>query len=583
MKKGKYKDSWYYIKRSYDYFRPYIIHIVISVIAMGIVALCTAYSAYLVQPALDRIFIEKDIHALKTIPLLVIAVFGIKGFFRVVQSYQMQYCAMKVLERLRNDLYEKIVRLPMVFFEETRVGMLMSRIINDVNLIRESIPEIVSLIKEFFTVIGLIFVAFYRNAYLATWAIVILPVALYPIIFFGRKLRKLGRKNQEKISDISNILQEIFSGIKLVKAFTNEKREIEKFKKQNHKLITIALRSVFYNSLSSPVMEFIGSLGIGLVIWYGGKEVIAGHSTPGTFFSFLTAVIMLYEPVKRLNKSNMVLQRAIAGAERVFEVLDSKELNVEIGGDIELQPPFKGLQFDNVYFKYSSNNEWALQEINLNVRPGEKIAIVGPSGAGKTTLISLIPRFYDPIKGTIKINGKDIKEYTLHSLRRFIGIVSQETILFNMSIKENISYGIENVTEQDVVNVAKIAYAHDFIMNLPQGYDTVVGERGVKLSGGQKQRITIARALLKNPPLLILDEATSSLDTEAERIVQSALDNLMKNRTTIIIAHRLSTILSSDRIVVMEKGKIVDIGSHKVLLERCNIYRKLYNLQFRDN
>lgn len=583
MKKPQYKSSWYYIKRSYDYFKPYIIHIIISFIAMGIVALCTAYAAYLVQPALDKIFIEKNVHALKTIPLLVIAVFGVKGLFRVIQSYQMQYCAMKVLERLRNDLYAKIVRLPMVFFEENRVGMLMSRIINDVNLIREGIPEIVNLVKEFFTVIGLIFVAFYRNAFLATWAIVILPIALYPIVYFGRKLRKLGRRNQEKISDISNILQEIFSGIKLVKAFTTEKKEIEKFNVQNSHLIKIALRSVFYNSLSSPVMEFIGSLGIGLVIWYGGKEVIAGHSTPGTFFSFLTAVIMLYEPVKRLNKSNMVLQRAIAGAERVFEVLDSKELDVETEGTLVLSPPFKELRFDGVYFKYSSNNEWALENIKLNVRPGEKLAIVGPSGAGKTTLISLIPRFYDAIKGKIIVNGHDVRDYTLHSLRRFIGIVSQETILFNMSIRENISYGIENVSDEDIIHVAKIAHAHDFITNLPNGYDTVVGERGVKLSGGQKQRITIARALLKNPPLLILDEATSSLDTQSERIVQSALDNLMENRTTIIIAHRLSTILSSDRIVVMEKGKIVDIGSHKVLLERCELYRKLYELQFKEN
>ncbi len=582
MQKIKYKSSWYYLKRSYDYFRPYIFNVIISVIAMGIVALCTSYSAYLVQPALDRIFIEKNIHALKTIPPLIIAVFGVKGFFRVIQSYQMQYCAMKVLEKLRNDLYAKIVRLPMVFFEENRVGMLMSRIINDVNLIRQSIPEIVNLIKEIFTVIGLIFVAFYRNAFLATWAIVILPIAFYPIVYFGRKLRKLGRRNQEKISDISNILQEIFSGIKLVKAFTTEKKEIEKFNTQNRKLIKIALRSIFYNSLSSPVMEFIGSLGVGLVIWYGGKEVIAGHSTPGTFFSFLTAVFMLYEPIKRLNKSNMVIQRAIAGAERVFEVLDSRELDVETEGKVVLKPPFKELRFENVFFKYSTTNDWALENINLNVRAGEKLAIVGPSGAGKTTLITLIPRFYDVTKGKVVINGHDVRDYTLYSLRRFIGIVSQETILFNMSVRDNITYGIEDVSDEDVIEVAKMAHAHEFITNLPDGYDTIVGERGVKLSGGQKQRITIARALLKNPPLLILDEATSSLDTESEKIVQSALDNLMKNRTTIIIAHRLSTVLSSDRIVVMEKGKIIDIGPHKVLLTRCDLYKKLYELQFRE-
>ncbi len=584
MKDRDFRSGWFYFKRTLKYFKPYTIRIFFSIISMMIVAGCTAYAAYLVQPALDKIFIQKDVHALKTIPILVIIVFAVKGFFRVVQSYEMQYCAMKVLETLRNDLYERIIRLPMVFFEENRVGMLMSRIINDVNLLRNSVPEIINLIKEFFTVIGLTFVAFYRDPYLATWAIVIFPVAVYPIVYFGRKLRKLGRKNQEKIADISNILQEIFSGIKVVKAFAMEKKETKEFMVQNRKLIKIALKSIFYNALSSPVMEFIGSLGIGLVIWYGGSQVIAGHSTPGTFFSFLTAVMMLYDPIKRLNKSNMVLQRAIAGAERVFEVLDSKEVSIEDQGSVELRPPIKELKFIDVWFKYQNTpEEWALREINLNIRPGEKLAIVGPSGAGKTSLINLIPRFYDPLKGEIILNSHNLKEYTLTSLRRFIGIVSQETILFNASIKDNITYGILDVDEEKVVEVAKIAYAHDFISGLPDGYDTIVGERGVRLSGGEKQRITIARALLKNPPLLILDEATSALDTESERIVQNALDNLMKNRTSIIIAHRLSTILSADRIAVMDKGQIIDVGPHKEILKRCKLYEKLYRMQFKDN
>jgi subfamily B ATP-binding cassette protein MsbA len=579
----KYNSTWYYIKRSSAYFKPYLFRLLISVFSMIVVAGCTAFAAYLVQPALDKIFIEKNQQALKTIPILVIAVFAIKGVFRVIQTYEMEYCAMKVLETLRNQLCSKILRLPISFFEENRVGMLMSRIINDVNLIKNSVPQIVSLIKELFTIVGLTFVAFYRDPYLATWALVVLPLAVYPIVYFGRKLRKLGRKNQEKIADISNILQEIFSGIKVVKAFAMEKKETDDFKIQNRKLIKIALKSIFYNSLSSPVMEFIGSLGIGLVIWYGGTQVIAGHSTPGTFFSFLTAVMMLYEPIKRLNKSNMVLQRAIAGAERVFEVLDSKEISVEDEGKIELKPPFKKLKFIDVFFKYPNSSEFALKNINLEINPGEKLAIVGPSGAGKTTLINLIPRFYDPLKGKIILNDRTLEDYTLSSLRRFIGIVSQETILFNASIKDNITYGIYDVDENEIIRVAKIAYAHEFISSLPNGYDTIVGERGVRLSGGEKQRITIARALLKNPPLLILDEATSALDTESERIVQNALDNLMKNRTSIIIAHRLSTILSADRIVVMNKGEIIDIGPHRDLLNRCGLYQKLYEMQFKDD
>ena len=580
MEKEQLNTSWYYLKRASRYFRPYTKRIIFSILSMAIVAASTAAAAFLVQPALDQIFINKDKQALMTIPFLVVLVFAVKGFFRVMQTYQMQYCALKVLEELRNELFAKMVRLPMTFFEQSRVGMLMSRIINDVNLIRNSIPEIIMLFRHVITMVALMFVAFYRDAYLATLAIFILPLALFPVIYFGKKLRKLARRNQAKIADISTLLQEIFSGIRVVKAFAMEKSEAGTFRGHNFKLVRIAIKGMLYNAVSSPVMEFIGAIGMGVVIWYGGAQVIAGNSTPGTFFSFLTALMMLYEPFKQISKSNLTLQKALAGAERVFEILDSDEIREEEDGSLDLTPPFQGLHFDQVSLTYPGNSEQALQDINLEVKPGERIAVVGPSGAGKSSLVHLIPRFYQPQSGRIILNERPLSDYTLKSLRRFIGIVSQETILFNTSIRDNITYGLDQVTGDRVDEVCRVAYASDFIARLPRGLETVIGERGLKLSGGEKQRLTIARALLKDPPLLILDEATSALDTESERIVQKALENLMQERTSIVIAHRLSTILSADRIVVMNKGRIQDIGSHAELLDRCPLYQKLYTMQF---
>jgi subfamily B ATP-binding cassette protein MsbA len=494
----------------------------------------------------------------------------------------MRFCALKVLESLRNDLYAKIIRLPIEFYDRNRVGFLMSRIINDVDLIRNSIPELIMIVRHALTMIALLFVVFYRDAYLATWAIIILPLALFPLVYLGKKLRKLARKNQKKIADISSILQEIFSCIRVIKAFATEKGETKRFFEQNAKLVKIALKGAFYDATSSPLMEFIGSLGIGLVIWYGGSQVIAGNSTPGTFFSFMTALLMLYEPFKKISKSNLAIQRALAGAERVFEILDSEQITEERGGDRAFPEKFQELGFENTTFYYPHCQEAALKQINLTVHAGEKLAIVGPSGSGKSTLVNLIPRFFLPQEGKILLNGLDLNEYSLSSLRRSIGMVSQEAFLFNTSIRENIAYGLTDVEQNQLEKVCQAAYAHDFITALPQGYETVIGERGTKLSGGQKQRLTIGRALLKDPPLLILDEATSALDTEAERIVQKALENLMQDRTSIVIAHRLSTVLSADRIVVMEQGRIVDIGTHEQLLHYCSLYKKLYDMQFQE-
>ncbi len=576
-------DSWPLIKRCLGYFWPYKIFIAASFVSLAIVSASTAAAAFLVKPALDEIFIAQDERALVVIPfLLFLAVMGM-SLFQFLQNYLMNYCGLKVLQQLRNEIYFKFTSLPVIFFDHNRVGMLMSRIVNDVNLLKSSLPHFIDLIKDFLTMLGLLVVIFYQDAQLALISLVIYPLAIYPFIRFSNKIRKLGRKNQLRISHITGFLQETLSGIKVIKAFSAEPRENRNFAHENKRLVENALKQLKYNSLATPVMEVLGALGMGLIIWYGGSKVIAGETTPGTFFSFLTALFMLYKPIKKLNKTNMAIQKALAGAERVFQVLDSREIREEKGGNIELKPPLESLRLEGVTFQYPGSENPALDKVSLSIEQGQKVAIVGPSGAGKTTLINILPRFYVQQQGEVFINGRSTGEYTLSSLRRFMGIVAQDNFLFNASVRDNIAYGLENVDEEHVVAAARAAFAHEFIMNLSQGYDTVLGERGVRLSGGQKQRITIARALLKNPPLLILDEATSALDTESERIVQQALENLMRERTSIVIAHRLSTILSSDRIMVMDKGRVLSEGNHEQLLEQCSLYKKLYEMQFKDN
>lgn len=565
-----------------EYFLPFKLHIVAAFAALGVVALSTAGAAYLVQPALDEIFIKKDEAALMYIPLLLIGVFVAKGVGLFIQKFLMSYCGIKVLERLRYELFAKIICLPLDFFGETRVGMLMSRIINDVNLISSSLPELIRMAQHVLTMIGLTGLIIYRDPKLAFWACLVFPLAVYPVVYFGRKLRKNGRKMQAKVADVSSHLQESFNGLRVIKAFATEELERAKFRDTVAKLVRIGIKGKVYNLLSSPIMELIGAVGAGLVIWYGGREVIAGNRTPGEFFSFMTAMVMLYDPFKSISQANNTLQQALAGAERVFEILDASDLKEESGGTAEYTPPFESLSFEDVTFAYPGVKEPALRSINLDIKAGERVAFVGQSGSGKTTLAHLIPRFHDCQQGVIRLNGHPVSEYSLVSLRTNIGIVSQDPFLFNLSVRDNIAYGQAVADQAKVEDAARAAYAHDFINELPQGYDTVVGEKGVKLSGGQKQRLTIARAIMKNPSLLILDEATSALDTESERIVQDALENLMQGRTSLIIAHRLSTIISADRIVVMRKGEILDIGHHSQLIERCPAYQNLYKLQFNE-
>ncbi|MCT4534864.1 ABC transporter transmembrane domain-containing protein [Halodesulfovibrio sp.] len=576
------KNSAKLLKRTLRYFVPYKLSILISLIAMAVVAATTGASAYLIKPALDDIFINKNSDYLLLIPFAYFILVLAKGAGRYSQNYFMTYCGLKVLEKLRNELFDKIICLPLKFYEEQQVGMLMSRVVNDVAEIRGSLPAVIKGIRQFLTMIGLLFVVFYQDSYLATWAVLVLPLALFPFIHFGRKLRKLGKKNQVLISAMTIFLQEKFSGIRVVKAFANEEGEKAGFRVENSRIARLALKQTIVGQMSSPIMELIGALGIGLVIWYGGSQVIAGEQTAGTFFSFVAALIMLYDPVKELTSANNSLQKALAGAERVFEILDSPDIVVEQDGTQQIDGVHE-VAFEDVTFSYDETGQPALKDINITIKEGEKVAIVGPSGAGKTTFVNLVPRFYEQQQGRILINGVDSRSLTLKSLRKNVAIVSQDAFLFDTSIADNIAYSSENSSREAIEEAAKAAFAHDFITEFPDGYDTVVGERGVRLSGGQKQRLTIARALLKNAPLLILDEATSALDSESEKVVQKALENLMKDRTSLVIAHRLSTIISADRILVMKNGEVVDEGTHESLLANSMLYQRLYTLQFESH
>ena len=572
--------------RVFRYFLPYKWAMLVALLASGLVSATTAGTAWLIKPALDDIFIRQDATALVYVPLAFIALTALKGFGRYAQNWCMNYSALRVLETMRQELFQKIVTLPLHFYEASQVGSLMSRVINDVGMIRQSLPSFVQIVRQIITMGGLLFVVFQQNFELACWALVVLPVAGFPFAMFSRALRRYGRKNAEVTAGISSMLQELLSGIRVIKAFATEKEETARFNVENARIVKINFRQSCISELSSPVMELIGSLGIGLVIWYGGREVIQGSMTPGTFFSFMAALVMLYDPVKALNGANMNVQNALAGAERVFAILDDPALKTEKGGETLLAEPFRELTFTDVTLAYGEDGPPALRDITLSVKAGERVALVGPSGAGKTTLANLIPRFYDPQHGLIALNGRPLTTYSLASLRRSVAVVSQDAFLFDMSIAENIAYGRAADQPLDMARVraaAQSAFADGFINDLPEGYETHIGERGVKLSGGQKQRLTIARALLKDAPLLILDEATSALDSESEHMVQQALDNLMQNRTSLIIAHRLSTIMEADRIVVMEAGRIVDSGRHEELLGRCELYTRLYNMQFRTN
>jgi len=554
-------------------------------LAMGcmlVVGASTSATAFLVKPVLDDIFLKQDLYMLKIIPIVVIIIYLLRGFANYCHLYLMNYVGQSIITGLRNTLYNKIQDLPLSFFHKEKTGALMSRVTNDVNIIKSMVSNAVTGgLKDAFTIACLTIVIFYRDWKMAIFAFIILPIAFFPIVEIGRRVRKVSTGCQESMADMSSFLHETFFGNKIVKAFGMESYEKERFFTKTLNLFRLEMKAVIARSLTAPIMEFLGGLGVAFIIWYGGSKVIAGTSTAGTFFSFMAAVIMLYEPVKKLSRLNNSIQQGLAAADRVFDIIDKESNIIERHNPVDIKLGLHAVTFKNVFFKY--DNAMVLKNINLDVKAGEILALVGMSGGGKTSLVNLIPRFYDITEGAILIDGIDIRKASISSLRHQIAIVTQDPILFNDTIRNNIAYGNKNASNKDIEMAAKAAYAYNFIQRLPDNFDASLGELGGRLSGGEKQRICIARALLKNAPILILDEATSSLDSEAETLVQKALENLMKGRTTFVIAHRLSTISYAQRIIVIVDGKIVEEGNHDELIARQGEYYKLYQMQFNNN
>ncbi len=566
------------------------------------VAFFTYLFVNLVQPIIDKMFLKhaaltsggkegligfvfKKVRAAEEqfiwlIPLLlVIVIFG-KGLFTFLSSFLMKSIGYKVGKKLRDDLFGHIIYQSSDYFDYKSTGDLMSRLTNDVDKIQVAVAgSMGDLIREMFILLALLVYIFITDWRLALISFVIVPVAVIPLALFSRQLKKKGLLSQEKMAQIYNLLHETITGNKIVKAFTMEKFEIKKFSQATLSYFKTSLKLALTGSLTSPFMEFLGGVVAAFVLVLGATKIVQGHISPGDFVSFVVAIFYSYTPIKRLSRANNSIQQGVACYERIQEILNSKSQIVEHPKAYPL-PPVKGsVKFENVSFGYNEMMP-VLQEVSFEVMPTETVALVGLSGAGKTTIINLLSRFYDSTSGKITIDGIDIREVSLSSLRSQIGLVSQELILFNDTVRNNIAYGLEEISLDKIKEAAKAAKAHDFIMKLPKEYETIIGEKGTLLSSGQRQRLAIARALLKNPPILILDEATSALDSESERLIQIAMVNLMKNRTTFVIAHRLSTVRRVDKIFVLDKGAITEIGTHKELCRKDGIYKKLHDLQF---
>jgi subfamily B ATP-binding cassette protein MsbA len=565
-----------------SYLGPYSGRLAWAAAFMALTSGLTALQAYLVKPVFDDIFVHGDMKLLYVLPGALLLVVILKGASSYARDYLMGWVGQRIVNDIRDRLYAHITSLSFSFFTRTPTGILISRITYDVNLVQGALTRAPSnLIQGVLTMVVLAGYVFYLNWKLSLFSLIAFPFLGLALAKFSKRFRAVSTQMQEQTGSLTSLLQEAIAGIRIVKAFGREEWEIRRFKQQNRKLFDSLMRGIKTSVISHPVMEIITTFGVSLVILIGGYWITHGKMTVGEFISFITALYFLYRPIKELNTVNNTLQDGVAAAERIFSVLDTEPEVRDAAGATILPSDFKTLELRDVSFQYDDTP--VLKHINLTVRAGETLAIVGKSGGGKTTLVNLLPRFYDATSGAVLVGGTDVRTVTQASLRSLMAIVTQQTVLFNDSIRNNIAYGEPDRPFDDVVRAAKAAHAHDFILNLPQGYDTMIGEAGVKLSGGQRQRVAIARALLRNAPILILDEATSSLDNESEREVQKALDALMQGRTSFVIAHRLSTVRNADRIIVLKAGGIVEQGRHEELLALNGEYRNLYERQFRDD